>query len=49
MKNIFVHGDLEEEIYMKVPPGFYIGLSNNKMCKLKKALYKLKTITKSIV
>ena len=40
-KNAFLHGDLDEEIYMHIPPGFE-GNTTNKMCKLKKAMYGLK-------
>lgn len=42
MKNAFLHGDLDEELYIKIPPGFKITTSTRKVCKLKKALYSLK-------
>ena len=38
--NAFLQGDLEEEVYMEVPPGF--SHQDNKVCKLKKAIYGLK-------
>ncbi|RVW81800.1 Retrovirus-related Pol polyprotein from transposon RE1 [Vitis vinifera] len=41
VKNAFFHGDLDEEIYMNIPPGFEGNTSNN-MCKLKKAICGLK-------
>ena len=37
-----MNGDLEEEIYMKIPPGFGNDLTTKKVCKSKKALYGLK-------
>lgn len=41
-KNDFLHGDLEEEIYMEVPLAYGNYMAHNKVCKLKKALYGLK-------
>ena len=42
VKNAFLHGDLEEEIYMDIPPG-YIATSEEKIaCRLQRALYGLK-------
>ncbi|RDY07677.1 hypothetical protein CR513_08175, partial [Mucuna pruriens] len=38
----FLHGDLEEEVYMEILPRFYSHIEKNKVCKLKKALYELK-------
>ncbi|KAM2306113.1 hypothetical protein ACFXTH_025590 [Malus domestica] len=42
IKNVFLHGDLKEEVYMNLPPG--IGTSPGKyvICRLQKALYGLK-------
>ena len=42
VKITFLHGDLDEEIYMKQPEGFTVKGKKELVCKLKKSLYALK-------
>jgi hypothetical protein len=42
VKTAFLHGDLEEDIYMDQPDGFIVPGKENYVCKLNKSLYGLK-------
>jgi len=41
VKNVFLHGDLKKEIYMKLPSGMTTSFPND-VCKLRSSLYGLK-------
>jgi hypothetical protein len=47
VKNAFLNGDLQEEVYMASPPG--VSHDSRYECKLKKMLYSLKTSTSCLV
>ena len=42
VKTTFLHGDLEEDIYMQQPQGYEVKRKENLVCKLKKSLYGMK-------
>ena len=44
VKTAFLHGDLDEEIFMEQPEDFKVKGKDNMVCRLKKSLYRLKHV-----
>jgi hypothetical protein len=49
VKTSFLHGDIEEEIYMKQLEGFVVKGKKELVCKIKKVPIWFETITKDVI
>ena len=47
IENPFLHRDLEDEIYMQIPPDYENINTHDQVCKLRKSLYELKKSTQA--
>ena len=47
VKNVFLHGELEDEVYMDIPPSYIASSSIRVVYKLQMALYGLKQSSQS--
>jgi len=48
VKNTFLYGDLQEEVYMEQPPG-YVAQGGTKVYLLKKAIYVTQAESKGVI